>query len=74
MVTMPSASHVAGDEPGVIRQVKEELNAATVVARPFVPVRVVNEIVPPGITDFDCGVALGAVGVDTKGVIVALVS
>ena len=37
-------------------------------------IKVVNATVPPGITDFDSGVATGAAGKATVGVIVALVS
>jgi hypothetical protein len=74
IVTMPSASHNAGDEPGVMRHVELVLKPATAVARPLLPVKVVKATVPPGMTDFDCGVALGAVGADTVGVIVAFVN
>ena len=73
IVTTPSASHVAGDEPGVIRHVAAVSNAAVEVARPEAPVKVVNATVPPGITDFVSGVATGGAGSATVTVIVALV-
>ena len=73
-VTTPSASHAAGDEPGVIKQVTVALSPTPDDARPFVPVKVVNATVPPGITDLVSGVATGAAGSPTVGVIVALVT
>ena len=72
-VTTPSVSHAAGTEPGVIKQVTVALSPTPDDARPLVPVKVVNATVPPGITDFDSGVATGAAGKATVGVIVALV-
>jgi hypothetical protein len=50
---MPSASQTAGLDAGTIRHVKEVLNRAGAVAKPPVPVRVVNVAVAPGITVFD---------------------
>ena len=69
--TTPSVSHVA--EPGVIKHVTVALSPTPDDARPLAPVKVVNATVPPGITDFDSGVATGAAGKATVGVIVALV-
>ena len=74
IVTTPSESHVAGEEPGVMRQVKDVFNPAPDVASAPVPVRVVNVAVPPGITALLSEVATGALGAATVGVIVALVS
>ena len=71
IVTTPSASHVAGDELGVIRHVNDALRPAADVAIPEVPVMVVNATVPPGITDLVSGVAVGTAGKATVGVIVA---
>lgn len=71
MVTMPSASQVAGDDPGVIRHVEEGTSPTPDVARPLAPVMVVNVAVPPGITAFESGVATGNAGKETVGVIVA---
>ena len=48
---MPSASHVVVE--GVKRQVTVELNPIPEVARPPVPVNVVNATEAPGINDFD---------------------
>ena len=48
---MPSASQAAGDDAGVIRHVAVVLNPAAEVARPDVPVNVVNVTVSPGLTD-----------------------
>ena len=73
-VTTPSVSHVVGDEPGVIKHVTVAFSPTPDDARPFVPVKVVNAIVPPGITDLVSGVATGPVGGSTVGVIVALVT
>jgi hypothetical protein len=72
MATMPSASHVAGEEAGVIRHVTEVLNPAVAVARPLVPVSVVKVAVAPCKTDFVSGFATGRAGAVTVGVIVAL--
>ena len=74
IVTMPSASQAAGDDAGVMRQVAEVLNPAADVARPDVPVNVVNATVSPGLTDLPCGVATGVAGALTVGVIVAFVT
>jgi hypothetical protein len=71
IVTTPSASQVAGDELGVMRHVEEVLKPATAEARPLAPVKVVNATSPPGITDFDCDVAVGDAGAETVGVTVA---
>ncbi len=71
MVTTPSASHVV--VLGVIRQVTEVLKPTPEVASPLAPVNVVKVAVPPGITAFDSGVAIGTAGIETVGVIVALV-
>jgi hypothetical protein len=49
-VTTPSASQESGFDPGVIRHVNDEFNPTTELAKPDVPVIVVNETVPPGIT------------------------
>jgi hypothetical protein len=72
IVTIPSASHDA--VLGVYRHVADVLKLTGVVARPPVPVTVVKAVDPPGITIFVCGVATGAAGIDTAGVIVALAS
>ena len=69
-VTTPSASHVV--KPGVIKHVTVGLSPTPDDARPFVPVKVVNATVPPGITDLVSGVATGADGAITVGVIEAL--
>ncbi len=45
-----------------------------VVARPPVPVTVVNVAVPPGITILVCGVATGGAGIETVAVMVAFAS
>jgi hypothetical protein len=71
IVTTPSASQVAGDELGVMRHVEAVLKPATAEARPLAPVKVVYATSPPGITDFDCDVAVGDAGAETVGVIVA---
>ena len=68
---MPSASQVAGEDAGVMRQVDAVLNPVGDVAIPPVPVRVVKATVPPGITALDSGVATGTGGNATVGVIVA---
>ena len=68
---MPSASQVAGEDAGVIRQVDAVLNPVGDVAIPLVPVSVVKATVPPGITAFASGVAVGTGGNATVGVIVA---
>ena len=72
-MTTPSESHASGDEAGVIKQVTAVLNPTPEVAKPLVPVRVVKAIVPPGITDLVSDVATGPAGIDTVGVIVAVV-
>jgi hypothetical protein len=69
---MPSASQVAGEEPGTIKHVADVLSPAGDVASAPVPVSVVNVAVPPGITALDSGVATGALGAATVGVTVAL--
>jgi hypothetical protein len=56
-----------------MRHVAAVSNAAVEVARPEVPVKVVNATVPPGITDFVSGVATGGAGSATVTVIVAFV-
>jgi hypothetical protein len=58
----------------VIKHVSDASKPTPEVARPPAPVIVVNVAVPPGITDFDSGVATGAVGIATVGVIVAFVT
>jgi hypothetical protein len=72
MVTMPSASQVVVF--GVSRHVALEFRPTPEVASAPVPVRVVNVAVPPGITALDSGVAVGAPGRETVGVIVAPVT
>jgi hypothetical protein len=72
IVTTPSASQVV--VPGVIRHVDAVLNPTVDVARPLTPVNVVKLTVPPGITVFVCGVATGAGGNPTVGVMVAFAS
>ena len=72
MVTTPSASHDV--VLGVIKQVDAATRPTPEVARPFEPVIVVNVAVPPGITASVSGVATGAAGAVTVGVIVALAS
>ena len=74
IVTIPSASQVAGEDPGVMRHVAFEFKPTLELASPPGPLMVVNVAVPPGITDFDSGVATGAVGIATVGVIVAFVT
>ena len=69
-VTTPSVSHV--EVPGVNKQVTVALSPTPDDARPLVPVKVVNATVPPGITDLVSGVATGAAGAITVGVIEAL--
>jgi hypothetical protein len=73
IVTTLSASQTAGLEAGVIKQVAFEplVCNCVPVASPEVPVIVVNVAVPPGITAFISGVATGAGGGVTVGVIVA---
>ena len=71
IVTMPSASQLAVF--GVYRHVLLVLSPTPDVASAPVPVNVVKIAVPPGITAFDSGVATGAAGMETVGVIVALV-
>ena len=55
-----------------MRHVNAGSNPAAAVARPLVPVVVVNDAVAPGITDFVSGFATGRAGAVTVGVIVAL--
>lgn len=74
IVTTPSASHVAGDDPGVMRHVAAVSNPAADVANPEAPVKVVNDTVPSGMTDFVCAVATGGAGSATVTVIVAFVN
>ena len=74
MVTIPSASQLAGEELGTIKQVREVLRPTPDVAKAPVPVIVVNVAVPPGITALDSRVAVGAAGRETVGVIVAPVT
>ena len=71
-MTELSASHVV--VPGVNKQVAVAPVVANPapVARPAVPVVVVNEIVAPGSTSLVSGFAVGASGAETVGVIVAL--
>ena len=59
---------------GVYRQVAPapEVARPVPVARPEPPVIFVKLIVPPGSTDFICGVATGAGGFDTLNVIFAV--
>jgi hypothetical protein len=64
-VIIPSASHDAGDDPGVIKHVSAVSNGACAVAKPDTPVRVVKVVVPPGITVLDSGFAVGADGIPT---------
>jgi hypothetical protein len=73
IVTTLSASHTAGLEDGVMRHVAFAplVCSCVPVAKPEVPVIVVNVAVPPGITGFVSGVAAGAEGGVTVGVIVA---
>ena len=73
-MTTPSASQAAGFDAGVMRHVNDVLKPAAAVARPEVPVVVVKVAVPPGVTDFDSGVATGAFGAVTLAVMVAVVS
>ena len=63
--TIPSASQDAGDEAGVIRHVTEVFKPATELAKPEVPVSVVNAAVPPGATLSVFGVATGKAGKPT---------
>ena len=71
-VTTPSGSHVV--VLGVNKQVDAFVKPATAVARPPIPVSVVNATVPPGMTALLSGVATGGFGNATVGVIVALVT
>ena len=57
-----------------MRHVTDVFKPAMELAKPEVPVRVVNAIVPPGITDFESGKAVGAPGGFTIGEIFALVT
>ena len=70
-VTMPSASHASGDDPGVIKHVMLAFKPPVAVAKPFAPVMVANVTVPPAMTAFASGVATGTAGFDTVGVTVA---
>jgi hypothetical protein len=63
---MPSASHVGGEDPGVIKHVRDASKPTPEVARPPAPVMVVNVAVAPGITALDSGVATGTAGVPTE--------
>ena len=54
-----------------MRQVAEGFKPAIALAKPDVPVIVVNATVPPGITAFAFGVATGTGDKPTVGVIVA---
>ena len=72
IVTTPSESHVV--VLGVSKQVTAAFNPAAAVANAPVPVSVVNVAVPPGITALLSGVATGAAGEETVGVIVAPVN
>ena len=69
---MPSASHAAGEEAGVIKHVAEVSNPAADVAKPLAPVTVVNATDAPAATFLVCGVATGALGVPTVATTVAL--
>jgi hypothetical protein len=69
---MPSASQVVVF--GVNKHVADVLSPAGDVASAPVPVTVVKEAVPPGTTAFVSGVATGAAGIETVGVMVALVT
>ena len=73
MVTTLSASQAAGFDPGAMRHVALAplVCSCVPVASPDVPVIVVNVAVPPGITALVSGVAIGAGGGVTVGVIVA---
>ena len=73
MVTTLSESHAAGLELGVMRHVALAplVCSCVPVASPDVPVIVVKVAVPPGITAFVSGVATGAGGGVTVGVMVA---
>ena len=63
--------HVFGVTDVFTKHVADVVNAGPPVdAKPPVPVRVVNVAVPPGNTSFCCGVAVGAGGGVTVGVIV----
>jgi hypothetical protein len=73
VIVLP-ATHVAGDDAGVMRHVNEAFNSASAVVNPPVPVTVVNVAVPPGITDFDSGDATGSDGAVTVAAMVAVVS
>ena len=72
-MTTPSASHASGDEAGVIKHVNDVLSPTPEVASAPLPVNVVKATVPPGMTDLVSGVATGAAGGLTVGVMVALV-
>ena len=72
-MTTPSASQASGDEAGVIKHVNEVFSPTPEVASAPVPVKVVKATVPPGMIDLVSGVATGAAGGSTVGVIVALV-
>jgi hypothetical protein len=71
IATESSPSHTGGLDPGTIKQVDAVTNAGPPdVTNPDTPVNEVNATVPPGATDFDSAVALGATGAFTVGVIV----
>lgn len=69
IVTTPSASQVV--VLGVIKHVDAATRPTPEVAKPFEPLIVVKVAVPPGITALVSGVATGAAGAVTVGVIVA---
>ena len=71
ITTTPSPSQVVVF--GVYKHVAPVFKPTPDDARPLVPVKVVNATVSPGFTDFVWGVATGAFGAATVGVIVALV-
>ena len=66
-MTTPSASHIAGDDPGVMRHVTEAFNPAGELAKPEEPVIVVNVVVAPGATVRVSGVTVGTAGIATVG-------
>lgn len=74
ITTTPSASQVAGDEPGVIKHVAVGIKPALEVARPPCEVIVVNVAVAPGITLLVSEVATGTAGAMTVDVMVACVT
>ena len=68
---MPSASHAAGEEAGVIKHVAAVLKPAAAVAKPLAPVIVVKATDAPAKTVLAFAVATGAAGAVTVGVMVA---